>query len=254
MFTLGVVPYLNALPLYHTLGERVPIVRAVPSQLAPMLARGECDVALIPVVEHLRGVGQEIISDACVGATGSVRSVLMFHHVPIQEIQSVAADLSSRTSVALLHVLLRDSFGINPPFIEARPDLPSMLASHNAALLIGDPALEAAQNPPAGVQVLDLGAAWTQLTDLPFIFAAWVTRRDLPPAMREEIAALLSQTRDDGVKIVPQIVRDNPLGSPLSPQIVQSYLSGAIQYRITPQHQMGLNEFKNRCRKLGLTS
>jgi chorismate dehydratase len=119
MIRLGVVPYLNALPLYHTLlaSTQVQVVRAVPSQLAPQLARGECDVALIPIVEHFRGVGETVISDACIGSSQAVRSVLLFHRVPLQEITSVAVDTSSRTSVALLRIVLRRRLSVAPTFV-----------------------------------------------------------------------------------------------------------------------------------------
>lgn len=253
MFTLGVVPYLNALPLYRTLetGQipaQVSIVRAMPSLLAPMLERGECDVALIPVIEHLRGVGGEIISDGCVGASGPVRSVLMFHRTPVAQIRSVAADISSRTSVALLRILLSDTYGLQPPFVEHAPDLPSMLKTCEAALLIGDPALEAAQLCPEGVEILDLGAAWKHLTGLSFIFAAWVTRRSLPAAARDELSSLLIRARDAGVQSIPQIARDNPLQTPLPPAVVADYLAHAIEYRITTGHRAGLQQFEQRCR------
>jgi len=187
-FTLGVVSYLNALPLYRTLEARgeVRIIRVVPSKLAGLLEAGECDAAIMPVVDFLRGVGESIISDACIGTklegAGNVRSVLLFHRVPLEKIGSVAVDTSSHSSVALTRIILADAHGVLPPFHEHAPNLAQMLRHHEAALLIGDAALEAKaavevsiDNPKA--HILDLGAAWKELTGLPFVFAAWAARR-----------------------------------------------------------------------------
>jgi chorismate dehydratase len=253
MIRLGVVPYLNALPLYHTLQQRtlhastgVEVMRAIPSQLAPQLARGECDVALIPIAEHFRGVGEEVISDACIGSSGAVRSVLLFHRVPVRDIKRVAADASSRTSVALLHIILEDAYGIAPAFREHAPNLQSMLHHNDAALLIGDSALEAtpfAQRQ--GISILDLGAAWQELTGLSFVYAAWVTRRGLNSDVRAELAELLTAARDEGVPKIESIARQ--YATPTLPAAtVESYLRHAIEYSLTTEHRAGMEEFRRR--------
>jgi predicted solute-binding protein len=97
------------------------------SQLAPQLARGECDVALIPIAEHFRGVGEEVSSDACIGSSARRAFRPAVSSRPVRDINSVAADASSRTSVALLHIILEDAYGIAPAFREHAPDLQSML-------------------------------------------------------------------------------------------------------------------------------
>jgi chorismate dehydratase len=253
MIRLGVVPYLNALPLYHTLqaSTQIEVVRAVPSQLAPRLARGECDVALIPIVEHFRGVGETVISDACIGSSQEVRSVLLFHRVPLQEITSVAIDTSSRTSVSLLRVVLQDGYGIAPAFVEHSPNFASMLQVHPAALLIGDNALEATpQAQQNGTAILDLGLAWKQITGLPFVYAAWVARRNLEPQTQVELATLLNHARDEGVQHIAEIARD--AAAKTSAATIESYLREAIEYSLTPQHRAGMAEFRRRCMAKGL--
>lgn len=253
-FTLGTVPYLNAIPLYAALEARAElrIVSAIPALLAPMLQCGECDAALIPVVEHLRGVGGEIISDAGVGADGPVRSVLLFHRAPIQTLHTVAVDASSRSSVALLRVILHDGYKVSPHFREAAPDLETMMSAHSAALLIGDPALEAVQNLPNGVEVLDLAEAWKTLTGLPFVFAAWVTRRDLPIKARDELSQLFSQARDDGMQMLSRLARDERFSPTLSVDVKESYLRDAIKYHHDARFRRGLQEFSRRAEALKL--
>ena len=250
MWKLGVVSYLNSLPLYRPLEARreVEIVRALPALLANQLDAGQCDAALLPIVDHLRGHGDGLVSDAIIGATGFVRSVLMFSKVPPERVRTVAADTSSHTSVALLRVLLRDLHGLEPAFADAPPNLEAMLRDHDAALIIGDPALEAVQHP-GDLHVFDLATAWRELTGLPFVFAAWTKRRGLDEEPTVELAAYLSAARDEGTSAVAQIVRENPTGTKLPAEVVTKYLDGTIQYTLTEGHQAGIEEFR---RRLGL--
>lgn len=251
MFTLGVVNYLNALPLYRTLemSGTARFIRFVPAQLTPRLAAGECDAALIPIVDYLRGVGSQVISNGCIGSSRAVRSVLMFTRRPIPDISSVAVDTSSHTSVALLRVILADGYGIKPPFIEHKPNLEAMLDRHDAALLIGDKALEA--TPIAqkqGINILDLGTAWTeQVAHKPFVYAAWITRKGLEPERCEQLGAMLNAARDEGLRTLPDIVQHNPVETRLTPTQIEDYLRHAIEFFLTDAHRAGIEEFRRRC-------
>jgi chorismate dehydratase len=243
-WVLGTVPYLNALPLIWALERRddVQLVRLLPSQLGQCLKSGELHASLSPVFDVLNGVGEAILGDAIVGATREVRSVLLFYRGPIEELRSVALDTSSRSSVNLMRVLLRDFYKVNPRFVDAPPDLDAMLSKHDGALLIGDPALEAAQRP-GDWQVLDLARAWHERTGLSFTFAAWTGRCGLEENQGRELARLLNDARDLGVRNIEAIVGENPTGSPLSPAIRGSYLRDAIEYRFSAEHRNGLREF-----------
>jgi chorismate dehydratase len=255
-FTLGVVPYLNALPLYRTLemGGSVEVLRSVPAQLSQQLASAQCDVALIPIVEHFRGVGEGVISDSCIGSNGAVRSVLLFTRAPMRAISSVAVDTSSRTSVALLRVLLVDGYGVQPRFVEHPPDLEAMLAAHDAALLIGDNALEAVENATRNaIGILDLGAIWTKkVAQKPFVYAAWVTRRGLDEERAQELGAVLNTARDEGLQRLSEIVATNPIPSRLSNAQIEDYLRHAVEFHLTPEHRAGMEEFRRRCEAHGL--
>jgi chorismate dehydratase len=257
-FRLGVVSYLNALPLYRTVEARseVDVVRVVPSKLAAMLDAGECDAAIMPVVDFLRGVGEAIISDACIGTKkegeGAVRSVLLFHRAPIKQLKSVAVDTSSHSSVALLRVLLADAYRVLPPFHEHAPNLAQMLQKHEAALLIGDAALEAKNavevsidNPTA--HILDLGAAWKELTGLPFVFAAWIARRGLDENAREELARVLSAARDEGIADLKTVVAQNPIQTGIPDAQIEEYLRDAVEFHLSDSHRAAIEEFRRRC-------
>ena len=253
MFKLGVVSFLNALPLYATLRGRadISVIEALPSKLADGLKNGDYDAALMPVVDHLRGVGAGLLGDAIVGATGRVRSVLIFARVPMEAVKTIALDTSSHSSVALTNVIARDFYGLNPRFIHHAPDLKQMLKVADAALLIGDPALIAVQNP-GDTLVYDLATEWQRFTGHSFIFAAWAAREGLEPDKRDQLTAILNRARDDGKSQIPQIVAAELLLPPLWPAIVEDYLSNIIEHRRTPSHGAGLEEFARRLRKLEL--
>ena len=243
-WVLGTVPYLNALPLIWALDKRpdVELVRLLPSKLGGQLESGALHASLSPVFDVLSGIGESILGDAIVGATREVRSVLLFHKTPVREMQSVALDTSSHSSVNLTRVLLRDFYEINPQFNDAPPDLEAMLAQHDGAVTIGDPALEAAQHPGEW-EILDLARAWHDFTHLSFTFAAWTGRHGLNHHDAKQLAALLDEARDEGIGNIARIVEENPTHSSLSPSIRYSYLSDAIQYRFSLAHQAGLAEF-----------
>lgn len=251
MFRLGVVSFLNALPLYATLGERpdIQIMPALPARLAQGLTAGIYDAALMPVVDHLRGVGDGLLGDAIVGATGRVESVMIFSNVPIADVKSLALDTSSHSSVALTTIIARDFYRLNPRFIHHAPDLDAMLKVADAALLIGDPALIAMQNP-GDLQVYDLAHEWRKFTGESFIFAAWAARTGLQN--RDELTQILNQARDDGKAQISQLVREQTLPPQLTPAIVENYLSNIIEHTRTPSHSAGLGEFAQRLAKLNL--
>lgn len=246
---LGVVPYLNALPLYFSLRHRrdIEIIADFPANLGARLQNGEFDAALLPVADHIRGIGAGILGDAIVGATREVRSVLLFSRVEIERIGSVALDTSSHSSVALVQVLLRDFVKIAPQYRDAAPDLRAMLGQNDAAVLIGDPALAAFQNP-GELHVYDLARLWHDFTGNSFVFAAWIAKKELEN--RAELETLLQNARDVGTAQIPEIVAQNPLQNSLSAPVVKSYLQDAIEYRLTQGHRAGLDEFAARLRAL----
>ncbi|MBW3635191.1 MAG: menaquinone biosynthesis protein [Armatimonadetes bacterium] len=239
---LGVVPYLNALPLHWSLRAQndIEIVADFPANLGARLQNGEFDAALLPVADHLRGVGGGILGDAIVGATREVRSVLLFSKPEIERTESVALDASSHSSVALIRILLSDFYRLQPNFLNHPPDLGAMLRRADAALLIGDPALEAAQCCTS-LHVYDLAALWHHFTGLSFVFAAWTAKSGLEN--RGALEKRLDQARDEGETQISEIVTANPLGTSLSDAVVEGYLRNSIEYRLTPAHRAGMDEF-----------
>jgi chorismate dehydratase len=243
---LGVVSYLNAAPTVHGL-DRDPafqLVRDVPSRIADLLHAGEIDLGLIPSIEYAAGE-YAIVPGVAIGSHGPVRSVNLFHRVPLAQLRRVALDVSSRTSVALLRVLLRERLGWDPEYVTRPPSVPAMLADADAALVIGDPALYF----EGAVDRLDLGEEWTARTGLPFVFAFWAGR---PGAVTPAGVARLQQALSSGLSALPAIASSyNGLGAGRA-SLSEAYLRRNIVYALGEAEAAGLREFYRRGHALGL--
>lgn len=237
-FRVGSVPYLNAVPLTH--GFEKEIVFAPPSQLALQLARGELDAALLSVTEILFNDRYDVLDGVAIASRGEVKSVLLGHCRPIREAQEVYCDTASLTSVQLLKVLLAEQ-GLHPEFRQLqsyKPPFPDFV------LLIGDPALDFLLSSPAH-QIWDLGAAWHELTNLPFVYAVWVLRRGIDNArLRQQ----LRSAKDFGLETLDHLVRSRP---EYTYQFRKDYLSWNIHYHLAGDEKRGLARFAELLRKHG---
>jgi chorismate dehydratase len=135
------------------------------------------DAGLVSSIEYLRIPRLRIVPGLCIASPKRVRSVVVLSKVPPEEIRTLALDTSSRTSVVLSQILLRDRYGVRPEPVDMAPDQAAMLQECDAALLIGDVAMRARRE---GLLVLDLAEEWHAWTGLPFVFALWLVREDAP--------------------------------------------------------------------------
>jgi chorismate dehydratase len=230
-FRVGSVRYLNAVPL--TRGLEDEIVFATPSELAGMLQRDELDAALVSVTEVLFNDRYDILDGTAIASLGEVKSVLLAHRKPIEEAKEIYCDTASLTSVNLLRVLLAER-GLKPEFkplanydFKALPDY---------ALLIGDPALDFVLQPHEH-DVFDLGAAWFELTQLPFVYAVWALRRGQD---NSRLRRLLSEARDFGLDTLDQIIRNR---TEYDQEFRQDYLGWHIHYHLGADEKRGLKKF-----------
>ena len=259
---LGAVSYLNARPLVYGL-ERKPrfdLRYDVPSECARLLHGGAIDVGLIPSIEYLRGPQPYVIVPGpAVTSRGPVASVALYTRLEPRDIRSVAMDSSSRTSVALATVVLRRCFGVSPEAVSMAPDLESMLARADAALIIGDIALflnppfnsPLAQGRQPAIQKIDLGELWTSTTGLPFVYAFWA---GWPDAVTADDAEALRHARDEGVAHAGEVARAYYPDDPARQAVAVRYLRDNIRYLLGHEEIEGLRTFYTYAAELGLAA
>jgi chorismate dehydratase len=195
-FKVGSVPYLNAVPLTRGLEEQ--ILFAPPAELARLLRRDELDAALVSLTEVLLHDRYDILDGIAVASLGEVKSVFLAHRPPLAEAREIYCDTASLSSLNLLKVLLAEK-GLKPE-LRPLPDYRSALSLENV-LLIGDQALEFARSSPPH-ELWDLGAAWFDLTGLPFVYAVWALRRVPNEALRRR----LREARNFGLDTLDYII------------------------------------------------
>jgi chorismate dehydratase len=246
---IGSVPYLNARPLVAPLASRgdVELTLLPPRPLSGALAEGRVEVALIPAFEFLRRPQYRAVPGIAIASRGPVRSVLLFHRVPVERIRRVALDCSSLSSVALVRVLLHDRFGLEPAWVDAPPDLSALDEGADAALLIGDPALRAAAT--TALPRLDLGEEWDRETGLPFVYALFALR---PEANGDQITRLLLDAKQAGAKRIDEIAADASATLGIAAAELRSYLREAIRFELGADEIAGLEAFRDRARARGL--
>ena len=247
---LGAVSYLNTKPLVYGLDaypDQFDVRFDVPAKCAELLHEGRVDLGLIPAIEYLRG-DYSIVPDISIASDGDVATVAIFTRQPIRSVQTLALDLSSRTSVALTRVLCAKRWDIAPKFTPAEPHLDAMLAKADAALVIGDPAFEidAARH---GVTKIDLGAEWKALTGLPFVYAMWVGR---PGAASAEQCRALLAARDRGVANLTAIAREVGRGNADLERRSLHYLRDNLKYGLGDTAQAGLRRFHELAAEIGV--
>ncbi|HKE82294.1 MAG TPA: menaquinone biosynthesis protein [Vicinamibacterales bacterium] len=248
---IGAVGYLNARPLTWALDRRRDRWRVrydVPSVCATLLHDGDVDLGLVPSIEYLRSPEYRFVPGVGIGSRGPVASVALYARRPIVEIGAIALDTSSRTSVALIQVLCRHHFRIQPTFVPHGPDLAAMMRTADAALLIGDPAFDADHNA-LGVEKIDLGEEWTSMTGLPFIYAAWTGRAGAASA--DDVRAL-QEAQAEGVRAAEDIAAEYGRGDSGRAARALAYLRDNVKYGIGPDEARGLQLFLDYAADLGL--
>src|SRR5438094_10319024 len=233
--------YLNTAPLIwsFTHGSQRPAIElstdTAPARCAEMLASGEVDAALVPVIEYQRIQDVLLVPDVCVGSKSAVRSVvLVTRRNNLKKVERVALDDSSRTSVALVKIIFREFLGFEPEWISAAPDLKSMLTAADAALIIGDPAMKI---PRDQFRVFDLATLWHEFTGFGFVFAMWMVRNDSADKVR---AVDFAAARDEGLAHVDDIAIENEVKLGLSRDEIKTYLTENIAFRMNEEMEKGL--------------
>ncbi|MSU63003.1 MAG: hypothetical protein EXS31_11525 [Pedosphaera sp.] len=239
-FRVGSVPYLNAVPL--TRGIEDQIIFLPPSELAERLRRGELDAALVSVTEVLFNDHYDVLDSIAVASLGEVQSVFLAHHKPLAEILEIFCDPASLTSISLLRVLLAER-GLKPEFKRLASYEPGQMP--DAALLIGDRAIDFSRTPHTH-QIWDLGAAWYELTGLPFVYAVWALRRGVE---NSTLRRQLREAKSFGLDTLDHIITSR---TEYDLDFRKDYLGWLIHYHLGADEKRGLGKFIELLRKHGL--
>ncbi len=256
---VSAISFLNTAPLMWDFeqGEAAERLRAnfdvsytVPSRCADELRSGLADIGIIPAAAYTTIPDLVIVPDIAIASKNAVRSILLISKVPLEKIRNVAVDESSRTSAALVEIFLKKFVGIDPGFSRQDPDLKTMLQWHDAGLLIGDPALLANTRD---LYVYDLAEQWRHWTGRPFVFAFWAVRKAaLAQAAPDlNVARVFQESRDNGVRHIPQIasVWTSKLGLPET--LIREYLTQNIDYALDAENLEGLRLFYRHAAECG---
>lgn len=233
--------YLNTAPLIWSFlhGTRQKKVRLIthtaPALCADLLARGEVEAALVPVIEYERIPEILVVPGVCVGSHSAVRSVvLVSKYEDLKQIRRVALDDSSRTSQALVKIIFREFLEVEPNWEPCTPDLSVMMKTNDAALIIGDPAMKI---PPEGFHVFDLASLWRRFTNTGFVFAMWMARA----SAAEEIRDLdFAGARDEGLEHLDEIANQYAAELGLTKSELVDYLRENICFNVDEDLQEGL--------------
>ncbi len=229
--------YLNTKPLTYgfengEMADQVELSFEYPAKVAAKLLNDEADIGLIPVAVIPKLKEHYIISDYCIGANGEVASVCLFSDVPIENITAIFLDYQSRTSVALLKVLLQQHWKVKPDLIAAEEGYEMKIRGNTAGLIIGDRAF--AQRKKSKY-IYDLAAAWKEMTGLPFVFAAWVANKPLA----QSFIASFNQATAKGLNRLSEIASQND-----SPDYdLLSYYTKNIDYHLDDDKRKALDLF-----------
>lgn len=246
---ISAISFLNTAPLmwdfeHGDVGRNFDISYTVPSQCALQLREGSADIGIIPAAAYTTIPELSILPGVAIASKQAVESILLVSKVPLEKVQTVGLDTSSLTSVALTKVLFAKWWGGPKKYTSMNPELETMLASNDAALLIGDPALQVDRSK---YLTFDLAEEWMRLTGKPFVFAFWAVRRKaLAEAdFRGDLAQIFQQSRDHGLE--PQnlevISKEWAPRVNLSKKDVRDYLTQNIHYSLDEACIRGMQLF-----------
>lgn len=211
----------------------IELVEDYPSRIAQMLIDDKADLGLIPVAAVLKLPHWNIVTDYCIGSNGPVASVCIFSEEPMDRIERVYLDYQSRTSVSLARVLLKEFWKKEVAFINATSeDFRDQIKGTTAGVIIGDRALEQRHKSK---YIYDLGEAWKQHTGLPFVFAAWISNKELPASFM----TAFNEANRFGLENISEVIRSNPF--PFFD--LEQYYRSFIDYSFDEEKRKGMDLF-----------
>lgn len=240
------VGFVNARPLIAGLDAdpEVELAVDVPSRLLDRMRAAQADVALLPVIDLQREPGLRIVPAGGIGCDGPTLTVRLFSQTPLDRITTLACDPDSHTSVALARIVLLELYGAAPELI----DLYAACGGEGEArLLIGDKVV--CEEPVGFEHQLDLGAAWKQMTGLPFVFAVWCARAGVALG---DLPQRLAAARDRGREQIEQIVRRHAIPRGWPAGLAIQYLTMFLRFEVGARELEAIRRFHALAAKHGI--
>jgi chorismate dehydratase len=239
---ISVVSYLNSKPFISglqtdTIANEINLQMDIPSVCAQKLADSTVDIGLIPVAVIPSMKESHIISDYCIGAVGKVGSVMLYSDVPLGDIKKILLDYQSRTSVTLVQVLAQNFWKINPEWQKASENYEDEIKGTTAAVIIGDRTFGLENRYKYSY---DLAEEWQKFTQLPFVFACWVSNKKLP----EEFILQFNAALKKGLSNRPALIKELTASGKYNTD-VQEYLTKSISYELDNSKKKALELFLN---------
>jgi chorismate dehydratase len=157
----------------------------------------------------------------------------LFSEVPVNEIERVYLDYQSRSSVALLKWLMKEYWNIHPEMLQATDDnYRKKIQGTTAGLVIGDRAFEQRKT---STFIYDLASEWRSITGLPFVFAAWISKRPLQESFIEKF----NEANAIGLDHIDEIVANLQFGL----YDLKKYYALHLSYKFDDRKRKGMELF-----------
>jgi chorismate dehydratase len=236
-YRVGAVSFFNARPLIYGLDghPRVLLQPKVPAQLGRDLNSGAIDVGLVPSIDYQTSRSDWLILPiAAIGSEGEVLTVRVFSKQPLDEIDCLACDTDSHTSVVLARIIWHLRYGRSLTVKPLRD-----IESEKAILLIGDKVLGQLGSWP---YELDLGAAWARLTSLPFVYAFWAVPTETE-TNADVLAGILQRACRDGIAHIDEIIERYAGQHGFDDEIARRYFADNLVFDFGTRQRQGLTRF-----------
>ncbi|MDC0201975.1 menaquinone biosynthesis protein [Flavobacteriales bacterium] len=239
-YKVSAVSYLNTTPFIYgiknsDISNQIELLIDFPAECARKLLKYEVDIALVPISILKKNPEFNIISDFCIGSEGKVDTVCLYSELPLKEIEEIYLDYQSRTSVELLRILCREYWKISPKLRNSEKGFENKIQGRTAALIIGDRAFSANSKFK---YIYDLSEIWKEMTGLPFVFACWISNKDIDKDFLSEFNSALKF----GLSEIDKSVEVEKHNFPYCKN-TNDYLNNKISYILDKDKREGMKMF-----------
>lgn len=259
---VGHIQFLNCLPLYYGLMKKqvlseVELIKGTPTELNEMLIEGTLDISPISSFQYGKHYKElELLPGLTVSSDGKVKSIFLISKLPIEELdgKTVALTNTSATSQNLLKIILQEKYCLNPHYFVSPPVLGNMLLEADAALLIGDAALEAFYKKPQGLYFYDLGEEWKSMTGQKMVYAVWAVRKEYSRRYPQAVSRVINAFNESmkySVQNAAEIAAEIQKYEDYDAEFLQDYFK-TLEFNFDSCHQQGLATYFQKVYNLGL--